>query len=141
MDTELGESFQALRALRPRLVHYKVCSTFDSSPQIGSIGRAMEIGARVFGSPVVPLQVGAPVLGRYCVFGHLFARSGLDSDPYRLDRHPTMSRHPITPMTESDLRLHLAPQTRLRIGLLDILFADRRSNRPGQVPRTGGERG
>ncbi len=121
MEAELGESFQALKALCPRMVHYKTCSTFDSSPQIGSIGRAIEIGARVFGSAVVPLQVGAPILGRYCVFGNLFARSGLDSDPYRLDRHPTMSRHPITPMTESDLRLHLAAQTRRRIGLLDIL--------------------
>ena len=29
----------------------------------------------------------------------------------RLDRHPVMSRHPVTPMDEADVRLHLAGQT------------------------------
>jgi 3-oxoisoapionate kinase len=121
LEAELGEAFGALRQLNLPMVHYKVCSTFDSSPRIGSIGHALDIGAKVFGTPVVPLLVGAPILGRYCAFGNLFARSGLDTEPYRLDRHPTMSRHPITPMTESDLRLHLAGQTSRKIGLLDIL--------------------
>ncbi len=121
MEVELGEAFRALKQLNLPMVHYKVCSTFDSSPRIGSIGHALDIGADVFGTPVVPLLVGAPILGRYCAFGNLFARSGLDTEPYRLDRHPTMSRHPITPMTESDLRLHLARQTVRKIGLLDIL--------------------
>jgi len=121
MDVELTEAFGVLKQLRLPIVHYKVCSTFDSSPEIGSIGHALDLGAQVFDTPVVPLQAGAPILGRYCVFGNLFARSGLDSEPYRLDRHPTMSRHPITPMTESDLRLHLAKQTKRRIDLLDIL--------------------
>src|SRR5262249_44943534 len=35
----LRPAFRALRALRPRHVHYKICSTFDSAPAIGSIGR------------------------------------------------------------------------------------------------------
>ncbi|MBI4579164.1 MAG: four-carbon acid sugar kinase family protein [Planctomycetes bacterium] len=121
MDAELGEALGTLKEFRLPIVHYKVCSTFDSSPRIGSVGRALDIGAELFGTPVVPLLVGAPILGRYCVFGNLFARSGLDSEPYRLDRHPTMSRHPITPMTESDLRLHLAAQTQRRVRLLDVL--------------------
>ncbi len=121
MEAELSQAFGALKKLRLPIVHYKVCSTFDSSPRIGSIGLALDIGARIFETPVVPLQVGAPILGRYCVFANLFARSGLDSEPYRLDRHPTMSRHPITPMAESDVRVHLAGQTRRKIGLLDIL--------------------
>ncbi|HOA74600.1 MAG TPA: four-carbon acid sugar kinase family protein [Phycisphaerae bacterium] len=121
MDLELKPAFKALEALQLPVVHYKVCSTFDSSPEIGSIGRALDIGADLFKTRVVPLLVGAPILGRYCVFGNLFARSGLDSEPYRLDRHPTMARHPITPMSESDLRVHLARQTRRKIGLVDIL--------------------
>lgn len=120
MDQELPAALSALRELRAPLVHYKVCSTFDSSPEIGSIGRAIEIGREVFACDVVPLMVGAPVLGRYCAFGNLFARSGLDSPVYRLDRHPTMSRHPITPMDESDLREVLARQTSCRIGLIDL---------------------
>ncbi|MBP8259055.1 MAG: four-carbon acid sugar kinase family protein [Verrucomicrobia bacterium] len=124
MARELPAIFGALRASRTPLVHYKVCSTFDSSPSVGSIGKAIDLARSVFGSPAVPLLVGAPMLGRYCVFGNLFARSGLDSEPYRLDRHPTMRRHPATPMTEADLRLHLARQTRKTIGLLDIVQLD-----------------
>ena len=121
MGRALPPVFRALRESGAPLVHYKMCSTFDSSPAIGSVGRAIDLGQRVFQSPLVPLLVGAPLLGRYCVFGNLFARSGLDSEPARLDRHPTMSRHPITPMDEADLRAHLAPQTKKRIGLFDVL--------------------
>ena len=121
METELRPAFSQLRASGAEIVHYKTCSTFDSSPQIGSVGKALELGREVFGTSAVPMVIGAPNLGRYQVFGNLFARSGLDTEPFRLDRHPTMSRHPITPMAEADLRLHLAEQTRLKIGLIDIL--------------------
>jgi uncharacterized protein YgbK (DUF1537 family) len=121
MDVELPPIFSRMRALPAPLFHVKVCSTFDSSPQIGSIGHTLEWGQRIFGSPFVPLLIGAPILNRFCLFGNLFARSGPESEVFRLDRHPTMSRHPVTPMDESDLRLHLAKQTTRRIGLVDIL--------------------
>ncbi|MBO2010134.1 four-carbon acid sugar kinase family protein [Hymenobacter negativus] len=123
MQAALEPAFAQLRALGPRHVHYKVCSTFDSSPTVGSIGRAIEVGSRVFAGAFVPLLVAAPPLGRYCVFGNLFARLGIGSGGgiFRLDRHPSMSRHPVTPADESDLRLHLARQTNKPIGLLDIL--------------------
>lgn len=123
MQAVLEPAFAQLRALGPRHVHYKVCSTFDSSPVIGSIGQAMETGRSVFANAFVPLLVAAPALGRYCAFGNLFARLGIGSAGgiFRLDRHPSMSRHPTTPADESDLRLHLARQTTLTIGLLDIL--------------------
>jgi uncharacterized protein YgbK (DUF1537 family) len=124
MDAELAPAFKQLQALKTPFVHYKMCSTFDSSPQVGSIGHAIDLGMEAFGSKFVPLLVGAPVLGRYCAFGNLFARSGLDTEPCRLDRHPTMRRHPITPMDEADLRVHLAKQTRRKIGLLDVLTVD-----------------
>ncbi len=123
MEQELYPAFTALKQLGARHVHYKVCSTFDSSPAIGSIGKAIDIGSEVFHVPFVPLLVAAPSLGRYCVFGNLFARLGIGSrgNIYRLDRHPSMSRHPVTPADESDLRLHLSHQTDKKIGLLDIL--------------------
>ncbi|MBP7141856.1 MAG: four-carbon acid sugar kinase family protein [Opitutaceae bacterium] len=122
MERELLPSFRSLRALSPRHVHYKVCSTFDSSPTVGSIGRAIEIGAEVFERGVVPVLVAAPALGRYCAFGNLFARFGIGSEGsiHRLDRHPSISRHPVTPMTEADLRVHLSRQTKLTTGLLDF---------------------
>jgi 3-oxoisoapionate kinase len=125
MDSHLPAAFRALASLQPKFVHYKVCSTFDSSPEIGSIGRAIEIGQQVFDNRFVPLVVGAPSLQRFCVFGNLFARSGLASEVFRLDRHPTMRHHPATPMDESDLREHLARQTDLSIGLVDVLALER----------------
>ena len=121
MEQALAPAFEALKASGAPIIHYKICSTFDSSPNIGSIGRAIEIGRRVFGERPTPLIVGAPVLGRYVVFGNLFARSGLDTEPFRLDRHPTMSRHPVTPMKEADIRLILAEQTKLPVELVDVL--------------------
>ena len=99
----------ALRTLSPRFVHYKVCSTFDSAPHIGSIGAAVKaLEATLFPSQTVVVG-GQPSLGRYCLFGTLFARAP-DGEAYRIDRHPIMSRHPVTPMDEADLRVHLARQ-------------------------------
>jgi hypothetical protein len=52
-------------------------------------------------------------------FGNLFA--AVDGVGYPLDRHPTTSRHPVTPKGESDLRCHLAAQTTCRTELIDML--------------------
>lgn len=122
MEEVLTKAFKSLKALQPRHVHYKVCSTFDSSPTIGSIGKATDLGAAIFETQTVPLVVAAPILGRYCFFGNLFARMGIGSEGqiYRLDRHPSMSKHPTTPADESDLRLHLGKQTNKQIGLVDL---------------------
>ena len=127
MERELPRAFRALRASSAAFIHYKTCSTFDSSPTVGSIGKAIELGRRILGDQLTPLVLGVPVLGRYVVFGNLFARSGLDAEPTRLDRHATMSRHPVTPMDEADVRLHLARQTKLPITLVDVLklYAER----------------
>lgn len=124
-DRELRPAFECLRDLGAGIVHHKVCSTFDSSPTIGNIGRVMELGLKVFGQKIVPLVVGAPDLGRHCAFGNLFARFGNGEERFRLDRHPSISKHPITPMTEADLRWHLNLQTLLPVGLLDVLQLDR----------------
>jgi len=126
MERELKPALLALKKLGARHVHYKVCSTFDSSSTIGSIGRVMDMAAKIFPAPFIPLLVAAPALGRYTVFGQHFARYGIGSSGaiHRLDRHPSISTHPITPMTEADLRLHLAKQTKKDIGLIDILKFD-----------------
>lgn len=121
MEAELPAVFASLDALGAGIVHYKVCSTFDSAPETGSIGRALEIGRRVLGMRAVPVLVGVPQLRRYTAFGHLFA--GYRDAVYRIDRHPVMARHPVTPMHEADLTRHLARQTALPIRLagLDLL--------------------
>jgi uncharacterized protein YgbK (DUF1537 family) len=123
MKRELAPALKKLKALGVRHVHYKVCSTFDSSPKIGSIGRVIDVAARIFPAQFVPLLVAAPALGRFTVFGTHFAQYGIGShgEIHRLDRHPSISRHPVTPMTEADLRAHLARQTKKKIALFDIL--------------------
>lgn len=123
MERELKPALHALKQLGARHVHYKVCSTFDSAPNVGNIGRVMEVAAKIFPAPFIPLLVAAPSLGRYTIFGQHFARYGIGSAGaiHRLDRHPSISKHPVTPMKEADLRLHLAKQTKQRVALFDIL--------------------
>ena len=119
MDAALPAALQALAQLAA-VVHYKVCSTFDSAPAIGSIGRVIEIARRELGTGVVPIVAGNPALGRYCLFGNLFARSGTDGVVYRIDRHPIMRKHPVTPMDEADLSVHIARQAALTIAKLTL---------------------
>lgn len=117
-ETELRPVLEALRDLGPRVLQYKVCSTADSSPTRGSIGRALEIGREVCGPAVVPILIAQPELGRYTVFSHHFAAEA--GTIHRLDRQPTMSTHPSTPMHESDLRHHLSHQTTLPLAALHL---------------------
>lgn len=117
MDSHLRDAFGWLKTLGAEICHYKVCSTFDSAPHVGNIGRAIEIGRAVFGEATVPLVVGAPQIRRYTAFGELFA--AYQGRNYRIDRHPVMSRHPVTPMDEANLLMHLARQTGLSSALVD----------------------
>jgi uncharacterized protein YgbK (DUF1537 family) len=88
---------------------YKVCSTFDSSPTTGSIGRGIELLHERFGDhgpiAVAPAQ---PGFGRFTAFSDHYATFA--GEIHRLDRHPVMSQHPSTPMHEADLRRVLAEQ-------------------------------
>jgi uncharacterized protein YgbK (DUF1537 family) len=118
MARELPPLLRWLDERGPDLLHYKICSTFDSAPEVGSIGRAIEIALGVRPVRIVPLLTAAPAMRRYQVFGHLFA--GGPGGVFRLDRHPVMAHHPVTPMTESDLLRHLAAQTDLPGALLDL---------------------
>ncbi len=122
MEKILLPAFEQMKASAAKHIHYKVCSTFDSSPTVGSIGKAIDCGAAVFNNEIIPVLGGMPVLGRFCAFGNLFAKMGIGSEGkiYRLDRHPSMSIHPSTPMDESDLRIHIGKQTARQIGLIDF---------------------
>jgi uncharacterized protein YgbK (DUF1537 family) len=123
MDEHLPPVFHMLAATGAPVLHYKVCSTFDSAPEIGSIGHAADRGIELLRPSWTPMVVADPGMGRYQAFGHLFALA--DGIGYRLDRHPTMSRHPTTPMDEADLNRHLAKQTSHRTGLVDFVAMKR----------------
>lgn len=114
LDAEVSNAFRVLAETSPQFVQYKACSTADSSPTVGSLGRVLEIGRSFFPTPTVPILFAQPEFGRFTVFGHHFAFD--NGKVYRLDRQPTMSNHPSTPMQESDLSLHLSRQTSLPIG-------------------------
>ena len=122
MDEHLPPVFDLLAAIGAPVIHYKVCSTFDSAPHIGSIGRAIDIAARKF-EGWIPLVVADPGMGRYQAIGNLFAAA--HGVVHRLDRHPVMARHPVTPMHEADLARHLAGQTDKTIGLVDFVSVKR----------------
>ncbi len=100
------------------VIHYKVCSTFDSAIEIGNIATAVETLHASIGGPLVLIVGGQPSLGRYCAFGQLFAADAAGVI-HRIDRHPTMRCHPVTPMHEAELRLHLGAQGLTDVALLD----------------------
>ena len=113
LDAGIRAGLAPLRATGAEVLLYKVCSTFDSSPTVGSIGRAIELMRETWPDhgpvPVVPAQ---PDFGRYTAFSQHFGRhSGPDgAQVHRLDRHPVMAHHPSTPMAEADLRRVLGAQ-------------------------------
>lgn len=122
MDGELPDQFRLLNSLGPRLIHYKVCATFDSSPQIGSIGHAADIAVDVLNPASSVIVQGIPLLGRYIAFGNHFTVYG--DERFRLDRHPVMSKHPITPMDEGDIRVHFSKMSDKSVALIDLVHLE-----------------
>lgn len=119
MRENLPPVYAALASTGAPILHYKTCSTLDSAPHVGSIGTAIEIALETLRTGWIPFLVAAPAIRRFQAFGNLFA--GYGDGIHRLDRHPVMSRHPVTPMDEGDVRRHLARQTDLPVGLVDLV--------------------
>ncbi len=122
METHLPPAFAWLAGRGAPIVHYKVCSTLDSAPHLGSIGKAIDIAAGQLETPWIPCLIASPANRRYQLFGHLFASA--PGGVFRLDRHPVMARHPVTPMDEADVARHLARQTTRPIKLIDVEALD-----------------
>jgi uncharacterized protein YgbK (DUF1537 family) len=100
-----------LRAQGARQLYFKVCSTFDSTPQ-GNIGPVAEALIGFTGARVVPVTPAFPAAGRTVYQGHLFVGDLLLSDS-------PMRHHPLTPMTDASLVRVLQAQCRTeRVGLV-----------------------
>lgn len=82
---------------------FKVCSTFDSTAK-GNIGQVAEALAKRLGETHVVTCPAFPENGRSVYQGHLFVNDGLLNEC-------GMQDHPLTPMTDADLRRVLALQT------------------------------
>ena len=123
MDRNLPPVFEFLKSLKAPICHYKVCSTLDSSSETGSIGRAIDIAQPILNSDWIPVLLAAPAIRRYQCFGNLFAAA--PGGVFRLDRHPVMARHPVTPMGEADVALHIMAQTDREVGLVDLEMLQR----------------
>lgn len=98
-----------------RQIYFKVCSTFDSSPQ-GNIGPVIEALMDELHCDFSIATPAFPDAGRTVFQGHLFVGSLLLSDT-------GMRNHPLTPMTDSNLvrflQSQLDPQRRRKAGLID----------------------
>jgi len=91
-----------------RQIFFKYCSTFDSTPA-GNIGPVAEaLLDRLGGAAVVCPAF--PAAGRTLFNGHLFVNGQLLSETGMRD-------HPLTPMTDPDIRRWLRLQTRGDVGL------------------------
>ena len=97
-----------LRAQGARQIVFKYCSTFDSTPE-GNIGPVAEALARALGASGVVVCPAFPGAGRTIYQGHLFVADRLLSES-------GMEKHPLTPMTDPDIRRVLQRQTSAKVG-------------------------
>ncbi|MEP6567650.1 MAG: 3-oxo-tetronate kinase [Mesorhizobium sp.] len=91
---------------------FKYCSTFDSTPQ-GNIGPVAEALLEELDLPLALVCPAFPANRRTLYNGHLFVGDHLLSES-------GMENHPLTPMTDPDIRRWLARQTSLRVGHLSL---------------------
>ncbi|MEO1470298.1 MAG: 3-oxo-tetronate kinase [Pseudomonadota bacterium] len=107
----VAQSLAALDWLRAQgctQIVFKYCSTFDSTPE-GNIGPVAEALADALGARRVIVCPAFPGTGRSVYQGHLFVADRLLSES-------GMEAHPLTPMTDPDLRRWLALQSGGSVG-------------------------
>ncbi|MBL4767525.1 MAG: four-carbon acid sugar kinase family protein [Rhodobacteraceae bacterium] len=89
-------------------IFFKYCSTFDSTPQ-GNIGPVADALALALDAYKVIVCPAFPGTGRSIYQGHLFVNDTLLNES-------GMQNHPLTPMTDPDIRRWLKPQTQFAVG-------------------------
>lgn len=94
-------------------IFFKYCSTFDST-QTGNIGPVADALADRLGENRVIICPAFPATGRSVYQGHLFVND-------RLLNESGMENHPLTPMTDADLRRWLAPQSTRQIAHISAM--------------------
>jgi uncharacterized protein YgbK (DUF1537 family) len=114
-DEAVAQSIEAARWLLAQgceQILFKYCSTFDSTPS-GNIGPVAEALLELLGSDVAFVCPAFPATGRRIFMGHLFVADQLLSES-------GMEKHPLTPMTDPDLRRWLRRQTQGEVGHVSL---------------------
>ncbi|MBZ9988872.1 four-carbon acid sugar kinase family protein [Mesorhizobium sp. BH1-1-5] len=114
-DDAVAQSIAACRWLRANgaeQVVFKYCSTFDSTPQ-GNIGPVAAALLDELEAPLALVCPAFPANGRTVYQGHLFVWD-------KLLNESGMENHPLTPMTDPDIRRWLARQTELKVGHISL---------------------
>lgn len=102
------EALEWLEAQGCTQFFFKYCSTFDSTKE-GNIGPVIEALMEKLGAASVIVCPAFSAMGRSVYEGHLFVNDTLLSES-------GMEHHPLTPMTDPDIRRWLAHQTNHGIG-------------------------
>ncbi len=102
------EALDWLKAQGCTQIFFKYCSTFDSTPE-GNIGPVADALAEALDAHQVIVCPAFPGTGRSIYQGHLFVNDTLLNES-------GMQNHPLTPMTDADIRRWLSPQTKFTVG-------------------------
>jgi 3-dehydrotetronate 4-kinase len=106
-----------LQAQGAQQFYFKVCSTFDSTPQ-GNIGPVTDALMDALDAGFAVVTPAFPDNGRTVFKGHLFVGDVLLSDS-------GMRKHPLTPMTDANLVRVMQAQSRRQVGLIDHVVVAR----------------
>ncbi len=113
IEEAVADSLRALRWLIEQGCQqfvFKYCSTFDSTKE-GNIGPVAIALANELGAQKVVFCPAFPTMGRTVYQGHLFVLG-------QLLHESGMENHPLTPMTDADIRRWLQHQTKEAVGLV-----------------------
>ncbi|MFO7850155.1 MAG: four-carbon acid sugar kinase family protein [Spirochaetia bacterium] len=114
-DEAYDLTYRVLKALGDwgfDILQLKYCSTFDSTPE-GNIGKSLDAAQDLLGFSSTIVCPALPVNGRTTYMGYHFVHGLLLSES-------PLSRHPLNPMTDSNLLRWLGYQTRRGIGLIRL---------------------
>ncbi len=131
----IAESLRALRWLADQGCQqfiFKYCSTFDSTME-GNIGPVAEALANELGAQKVVFCPAFPTTGRSVYHGHLFVLG-------KLLHESGMENHPLTPMTDANIRRWLQHQTQEAVGLVPIDAVKQGSQAIAGALRNAGQR-
>ncbi len=115
VEQAVADSLRALRWLADQGCQqfiFKYCSTFDSTME-GNIGPVAEALANELGAQKVIFCPAFPTTGRTVYHGHLF----VFDKPLN---ESGMENHPLTPMTDANIRRWLQHQAEEAVGLVSI---------------------